>query len=380
MAVASKNSLAEAIRAFLAKFSAADLPPSVVPYSPKVNSYVKVFKNGFHFRNLAEILPTAMKHKFLVPAINIRSKYILDAVLEAAWEEKSPIIIECSESEIEYCNFAPERLVPMVYDRIDRMIGKYGYAVPCVMHLDHVQKDMTLIDRGVKAGYSSALADLSKKSTEENIKLSKEILKKYHPMGISFELEEGEIGIAESLADPEIDRNIEKYYTTVEAAYKIVAACRPDALAIFVGNGHGKYLKKPTIGFQRIKEISDALKKFGTGGESLPIVLHGGSYLDEETFKKCAAAGAAKVNYATSVSDIMFENMPAELVSEMDALGKEKDRPRRKVLRWFEDKIDALPKPTLQTMTRKMAEHIRHFMREGWLSSGKTDLYPPQTA
>ena len=204
---------------------------------------------------------------------------------------------------------------------------------------------------------------------EENAEKCAPIVAKCHALGVSVEVEEGEIGAAGALADPNIDANIESYYTKTEDARKLCELTRPDALAIFVGNGHGKYLKEPRIGFDRIREIADSVADLG-----VYVVLHGGSGLSPETFNRAIEAGAAKVNYATTVSDIWFEYFPEELLAEIDAKAKEMGKPRRKVLDLFQDKIDAIPADKMQEAIDDMSGHIKMMMTEGFKSAGKANL------
>lgn len=347
-----------------------DTIPSIVCFTKENNPYVRVFSGGFTYLNFNDLLKPARNHKFGVVAVNCRHRVITEAALEAAWLEHSPIILEIAESETKYCNMPPQKLADIVGTAIERLIARFGYTVPVALHMDHVQKDVTLIDRSIEAGFSSALADFSKAEVDENIKKSIEVVQKLHPLGLSVELEEGEIGEAAALNDPEVDSHIEDYYTKVDDAYKLATACRPDALAIFIGNAHGKYLKEPKIGFERIREVNEAVKEF-----DIPLVLHGGSYLSYETFNRCIDLGVAKVNYATAISDIMFEFLPEVLVQEMDEKAKELNTSRRKVIYLFEERINTIGEPILQKIHSEIVNHLRQVMREGFRSSGKAELY-----
>lgn len=344
--------------------------PAIAAFTSVNNPYMKVFDGGYTLSNLKTVLAVARANGFGVLAINIRSTFILDAVLEAAWQQKSPVILECAETENQYCNMMPEILAKHVHDRLPGMLKKYGYGVPVVLHQDHVQKDLNMIKRAVESGYSSAEADLSKRPLEENIRLSTDIVKLCHPLGVSVEVEEGEIGATDALLDPDLDANLEKYITKTADAYALCAATRPEAIAIFVGNGHGKYLKKPRISIERIKEVADAVTEFGT-----KVVLHGSSYLDVEVFNEAVKAGAAKFNYATAVSDVFFDNLPADFIAEMDKTAAEKNTARRKVLYFFEEKIAVLPKEVLQKSVQAIVDHISMMMQKAVWSAGKADLY-----
>lgn len=341
--------------------------PAIASFSKANNPYLRVLKQGYTLSNLKTVLGVARKNKFGVIAVNQRSPYIIQASLEAAWQEKSPIILECAESEAEYCNMPPERMSDLVHDGIEAMIMKYGYTVPVVMHQDHVQKDLTLIDRSAKAGFSSCEVDLSRLPLEENIQGCQNIIRKMHPLGVSVEVEEGEIGFAEALKDIE---NVEKYYTKLEDALALVEATYPEALAIFVGNGHGNYVEKPKIGYDRIRDIAKAVERY-----DVSVVLHGGSGLPPSEFQKAVEAGAAKFNYATSVSDILFRYFTPEIKEEMERVAKEKNRPFRKVLKFVEDRVDALDESILDAAKKEMTDHIRFMMREAFYSNGKAALY-----
>jgi fructose/tagatose bisphosphate aldolase len=223
------------------------------------------------------------------------------------------------------------------------------------------------VERSINAGFSSCEVDLSKKSMEENIQKCREVAEKIHPLGMSLEVEEGEIGSAAALADPEVEKNIDKYYTKVEDALKLVEGVNPDALAFFVGNGHGVYLKTPIIGFYRIKEICDEMRKLGVFG-----VLHGGTGISPEMFKKAIQAGARKFNYATALSNIWYKYFPDNLLDAMEKTAKEKEKPLRKVQNLFEDEIAKLDH---EDAKMEIKEHLKYMFINAFLCDGKSELY-----
>jgi len=340
----------------------------IATFSQNNNPYVKVLAGGYTLSNLREMLSVADQVKFGVVACNIRSRFVLNAVLESAWQEKSPVILEIAESEASYCNMLPDRLTKLTYEGIEKMIQKYGYSVPVCVHHDHIQKDVDgCVQRAIDAGFSSVELDLSKLPVEENAAKCKEVVEKLHPLGISLEVEDGEIGNADALADPNVESKIDQYYSKVSDCVKLCELVKPDALAFFVGNGHGQYLKKPIIGYARIKEICDAVRPLGVFG-----VMHGGSGLLPEDFNKCIESGARKFNYATSISDIWFKFFPKELVERMEAKGQELNKPLRKVLNLFESEGDLLD---FTDAEKAMVDHVSMMMRDGFRSSGKAELY-----
>jgi fructose/tagatose bisphosphate aldolase len=101
-------------------------------------------------------------------------------------------------------------------------------------------------------------------------------------------------------------------------------------------------------------------------------VMHGGTGLTPEVFRKCIESGARKFNYATALSDIWFQYFPAELLARMDAKGKELNKPRRKVLDLFEAEWD---KMDFAQAEAAITEHMKMMMKEAFLCSGKAGLY-----
>lgn len=342
--------------------------PNLAPFTPDVNSYVRTLKNGYRVSNLRPILTVADQHKFGVVACNIRSKWILNAVLRAAWEVRSPVILEIAESEVSYCEMTPLRLSDLAHDGIEAMIKEFGYSVPVVLHHDHIKKDVDgCTKRTIEAGFSSLLVDLSDRPLAENIAKCKEVIEKVHPMGISLEIEEGEVGAAGALADPKVKENIANYYTKLSDAQALVEAVRPDAISFFVGNGHGVYLEAPLIGWDRIREITDMARPMGAYG-----VLHGGSGLTPDDFNRAIHNGARKFNYATALSDIWFQYFPKTLLDKMDAFAAETGKPRRYVLNFFLEEIEKLDNREGEAAVK---DHVKMMMEKAFLSAGKANLY-----
>jgi fructose-bisphosphate aldolase class II len=240
--------------------------------------------------------------------------------------------------------------------------------VPVCLHHDHIQKDVEgCVQRSIDAGFSSVEVDLSKLPLDENIKRCAEIQEKVHPLGISLEVEEGEIGAAEALSDPNMEENIEEYYTDTEDAVKLVEAVKPEALAFFVGNGHGVYLKEPHLGYDRIKEICDRIRPMNAYG-----VLHGGSGISPEMFKRAVEAGARKFNYATALQNIWFKYFPQELVEKIDKKAKEMNKPFRKVMYLFQDEVEKLDHTEAM---QEITEHMKMMIAQAFLCDGKAELY-----
>lgn len=340
----------------------------LAPFDVGNNPNVRVLEGGYKLKNLKELLSVADEQNFGIPACNARSKWIAEAILDAAWAMHSPMIIEIAESETKYCPMSPAMLSDIVHEGVRRRIKRHGYSVPVCLHHDHIQKDVDgCVQRSIDAGFSSLEVDLSKQPIEENIKKCVEVRDKIYPLGISLEVEEGEIGAAEALSDPDVEKNIEQYYTKTENAVKLVESVKPNALAFFVGNGHGIYLKEPHIGYDRIEEICDRIRPMDAYG-----VLHGGSGISPEMFKRAVLAGARKFNYATALQNVWFKHFPQNLLEAIEKKAGEMNKPFRKVLYLFEDEVAKIDHTDAM---EEITEHMKMMIAEAFMCDGKAELY-----
>jgi ketose-bisphosphate aldolase len=343
--------------------------PVLAELTKENNPHLRILSSGFHAMNLRQIMSVADKHNFGVVAINQRNKYIMRATLEAAWQAKSPVILEIAESETSYCNMYPERLSDLAHEMIGELIEKYGYAVPVGLHHDHVQKDTEgCTQRAIEAGFTSILIDLSKKSLEDNIAGCQEVAKKIYPLGVDLEVEEGVVHSVGTEEAEKVAADVENYYTKTEDMHKLMEETGGTGASCFIGNQHGIYKEEnPRIGYDRLKEISDSIRSLG----AYPV-MHGGSGLKPEQFQILVNNGARKINYATSVQNIFFKHTPQDLLDRMDAKGEEMGRPRRKVYMLFEEEFDKLDQTAAVS---EMTEHIIYMMTEAFNSAGKAELY-----
>lgn len=317
------------------------------------------------FLNLTQLLMPAYREHFGVLACNIRHPLIMRGVLLAAFQERSPIILEIAESEQAYCGWSPEQVVADVRAYVVQLQQQFGYMIPIGLHLDHVQKDESLILKAVDAGFASALLDLSKLSDAENYRRCVAMRTYLDSVGASLEIEKGIIGFAKDLP-----HDVEQLYTRVEDAVAAVEMVQPHALAIAVGNGHGLYTETPHIGFERIALIAQALAKYQT-----PLVLHGGSGLPLEAFAHAVEVGIQKVNYATALSDVLFAHLPADLRQSMDEAASMQGTELRKVLGQFKQSITDLPTPITIVIIEAIAEHVSVVLRIGMHSAAKAKQY-----
>jgi len=161
--------------------------------------------------------------------------------------------------------------------------------IPVAVHFDHGVTFDNII-KALKYGCTSVMFDGASLPFEENVKKTQEAVMIAHAMGATCEAELGVVGGAEAGGG---QHSIDELLTDVEQAIEFVERTKCDALAVAIGNAHGPYIKKPSLHFERLKSINNEVK--------IPLVLHGGSGISDEDFKKCINLGIRKINVATSL-------------------------------------------------------------------------------
>ena len=166
--------------------------------------------------------------------------------------------------------------------------------VPVVIHLDHGLKKETCL-KALELGFSSIMYDCSTDDYDTNVAKVREMAEIAHSYGATIEGELGHVGDNEGsaegsshLADPS------KFFTDPKMAKDYVEKTKVDALAIAVGNAHGAYKLPPKLDFDRIKTIANTV--------DVPLVLHGGSGLTDNDFKRAIKEGISKVNIFTDIN------------------------------------------------------------------------------
>lgn len=229
--------------------------------------------------NLNEVLKKAQKEKYAVGLFNTTDTDMLQAVIEAAEESNSPVILGTAEVLLPYGEL--KLIAPSVIAAAKRA------SVPVVVHYDHGLTFERCLE-ALQLGFSSVMFDGSAKPYGQNIEETREIVKIAHAFGASVEGEIGHVGEA-----AQGDESLENMYTTVVEAKEYLENTGVDALAVAIGSAHGVYKKKPKLNIERLKEIAGAV--------SVPLVLHGGSGLSDDDFKNTIRNGIAKVNIFTDL-------------------------------------------------------------------------------
>lgn len=234
--------------------------------------------------NFQQILPKAQQEHYAVGLFNALNTEMARGVIGAAEALRSPVIVGTAEILLPY---SP---LECVCDALKFMAQRTD--VPVVLHYDHgltFEKCM----EALQLGFTSLMYDCSTDPYEENVRKLAELTRIAHAFGATVEAELGHVGDNDS-DDPTLE-DPSAFYTDPVQAKEFVDKTHVDALAIAVGTAHGAYRFTPKLDFDRIVAIRQAIPE-------TPLVLHGGSGLSDEDFRKAIQCGIAKVNIFTDIN------------------------------------------------------------------------------
>lgn len=279
--------------------------------------------------NAKEIMVEAAKDGYAVGAFNITDLLQFEAVIDAAIEKKSPVIIQTS-------------VKPSKFLGTDMMVAIYrtlasSAPVPVCLHLDHCT-EMDYCKKCADAGYTNIMIDASKQSYEENIRQTKEVVDYCHKVGnISVE---GELGTVGGVEDQIKVAEDEAQLANPKQSIEFVERTGVDIFAPAIGTAHGVYkTKNPKIDFERLATIH---KMLNSNGIKTPVVVHGGTGLPEDYIKKLLAAGGAKFNVSTELKHTLIDAKFEYISSHRDEYDPGKidvvvrDATRKVVMHWMD--------------------------------------------
>jgi len=231
---------------------------------------------------LKQILQKAHKRKYAVGAFNTSNYETTQAIINAAVTQRSPVIIQTTESAIAYAGM--DMLLNII-----KTLGKQ-VKVPVAVHLDH-GKHPAIVRKGIQHGYTSVMIDASRYPLGQNIRITMGVVRAAHKKGVSVEAELGRI-----LGTEDTVTSKEELFTDPEEAKLFVKKTRCDALAVAIGTAHGivKAKGKPHLAFARLQEIKHTV--------NMPLVLHGASHIDQEMVKLANKFGA-KLRHTQGIPD-----------------------------------------------------------------------------
>jgi ketose-bisphosphate aldolase len=231
--------------------------------------------------NMKEMLSDARAGQYAVGAFNILDYNSAKAVVEAAQETETPVIIQTSSKTVVFWG------VRAIINWVRELAGPS--AVPITLHLDHC-RDLEIIRECIDSGWTSVMIDASSKPFEENLALSSQVVEMARPRNVTVEAELGAIvGVEDDIHVKQQDAHL----ADPDQAVEFCSSVKPDCFAPAVGTAHGIYKGEPKIAYERIEEIAKAT--------DIPLALHGGTGLSDEVFKKCISLGCSKVNISTQL-------------------------------------------------------------------------------
>jgi tagatose 1,6-diphosphate aldolase GatY/KbaY len=245
--------------------------------------------------NAKEVMVVAAKKGYAVGAFNVTDLLQFEAVIDAAVETKSPVIVQTS---VKPSQFLGTDMMVAIYRTLAQKAP-----VPVVLHLDHCT-EIDYCKKCADAGYTNIMIDASKQSYEENIRQTKEVVDYCHKVGnISVE---GELGTVGGVEDQVKVAEDEAQLANPQQSVEFCERTGVDIFAPAIGTAHGVYkTKNPKIDTERMATIN---KMLNGGGIKTPLVVHGGTGLPEETIKKLLAAGGAKFNVSTELKRVLIDS------------------------------------------------------------------------
>ncbi len=267
-----------------------------------------------------EMLLNAQAGGYAVGAFNVENMEMVQAVVEAAEELQSPVILQTTPSTVKYAG--------LDYFYANVKVAAEKASVPVVMHLDH-GNSFPLAMQALRTGYTSIMIDGSHESFEENVKISKAVVDACKPSGISVEAELGKVGGKED----DLDGGEDNPYTDPMEAKTFVEKTGVDSLAVGIGTAHGVYQGVPKLDVERLSEIRKVV--------SIPLVLHGTSGVPDEAVKECIKRGICKVNYATDLRIAYTNGVKKVLAKNPDTIDPKKygSAGREEVKQYVKSKI-----------------------------------------
>lgn len=267
-----------------------------------------------------EMLLTAQKEGYAVGAFNVENMEMVQAVLAAAEELQSPVIMQTTPSTVKYAG--------LDYYLANVKAAAERTSVPVVMHLDH-GSSFELAMEALRTGYTSIMIDGSHETFEDNIAVSKAVADACHPGRVPVEAELGKVGGKED----DLDGGDDNPYTDPVEAKEFVERTGVDSLAVGIGTAHGVYKGEPKLRFDVLSAIREVV--------DIPLVLHGTSGVPDEAVKECIKRGICKVNYATDLRIAFTRGVKKYLEENPEAIDPKKYNAagREEVKKYVMDKM-----------------------------------------
>ncbi len=234
--------------------------------------------------HLNDMLKHASNHHYAVGAFGVVSLDFLDGVLQAAEACRSPVVLNLIESHFSYYDFAT--MMPAVLSAASKV------SVPVAVNFDH-GSSLERAEAAIRAGCNSVMVDTSALRFSDNLWQTREIVAMAHSYEVTVE---GELGYVPGMEGLSAEHHpSELTYTSALEAAGFVERTGVDCLAVSIGTIHGRMKGIPKLDYARLAKLRDSTL--------IPLVIHGGSGLSDDQYRKLVANGAAKINFFTALTD-----------------------------------------------------------------------------
>lgn len=269
--------------------------------------------------NTKEMLKQARDNKYCIPHFNINNLEWARFILEECNNLNSPVILGVSEGAIKYMGG-----YKIVVDIIKDLCNYLNITIPVAIHLDH-GSSIESCKEAIDSGFTSVMIDASKYDLNTNIEITKQVVMYAKEHNVTVEAEIGHIGGQEE----------DGIYAKVEDANILARQTNIDSLAPAIGNAHGIYKGEPKLDFERIKDISLET--------NLPLVLHGGTGIDDDKLKQAILCGICKININTELQIVWKEAVKKFVLTN-------EDYDPRRIIKSGENAIKETIKNKLETL------------------------------
>lgn len=292
--------------------------------------------------SVKEILINAQKGGYAVGAFNTTNLETTRAIIDAAKEMRSPVIIQITEKTLDYAGGRA------IFNLIKNCAEFYAPEIPIGIHLDH-GKSMDIIERCANIGFTSVMFDGSRMKYEDNVSVTRRVVEFCHKKGICVQGELGNVPyLGESAMGGEIDWD--KYMTDPDQADDFYCRTGIDALAVAIGNAHGFFKERKEPDYERLEKIHEKIP--------IPLILHGASDWENGKVKEVIDHGICCFNIDTAIR-LSFVNSLVNTIRQQNDISFD-------IRKTFGEAREAV-KNTVK-------EKMRYFGSEGKVSEkGKTE-------
>jgi fructose-bisphosphate aldolase, class II len=251
-----------------------------------------------------ELLTHADAEGYAVGAFNAINMESTQAIIQAAEEENSPVIVQVTQTTLAYSE--PEELAALILALVAKA------RIPVAVHLDH-GRTFEVVVRFLRLGFTSVMIDGSleadgktPRTYEENVAVTKLAARAAHSVGVTVE---GELGRLGQIGTEIRDAEMEDALTDPDRAAEFVEQTGVDSLAVSIGTTHGLFKGSPTIVHDRLREIDRKV--------NVPLVMHGGTGVPDEAVRKAIELGIRKVNIDTQIR-LAFYNSMSQMMAQVE--------------------------------------------------------------